>query len=295
MHLCRRFVWLAALSLASLGAQAQSIIFEDTEFVPADWTFTTVLSGNGGFSGTEQPLGGGNPGAFRKSTRTFGPYDAQSAPHNILQTHLFIPAVHDPAASGAIESVSFAFDVTAFTTTNLAVALVAIQDGVRYFHGYRTDLTPALVFERWLTHSGSSLNEADFNTDPGAMTGTSPDFTASGSPIQFGYFTGNTQDPAVMPGVGYAVIDGFDNFSVSLTVSASPCPGDIADDFGLLGADGMVSFGDFLALLGLVGPCPGGVPGCTGDIADDFGVVGPDGMVSFGDFLALLGLVGPCP
>ncbi len=73
------------------------------------------------------------------------------------------------------------------------------------------------------------------------------------------------------------------------------CPGDIADDFGTLGADGMVSFGDFLALLGLIGPCPGGTPGCVGDIADDFGTLGGDGMVSFGDFLALLGLIGPCP
>ena len=73
------------------------------------------------------------------------------------------------------------------------------------------------------------------------------------------------------------------------------CPGDIADDFGTTGADGQVSFGDFLALLGLVGPCPGGVSGCTGDIADDFGTLGGDAQVSFGDFLALLGLVGPCP
>ena len=73
------------------------------------------------------------------------------------------------------------------------------------------------------------------------------------------------------------------------------CPGDIADDFGTLGADGQVSFGDFLALLGIVGPCPGGTPGCIGDIADDFGSPCRDGQVSFGDFLALLGLVGPCP
>jgi len=78
-------------------------------------------------------------------------------------------------------------------------------------------------------------------------------------------------------------------------VPAPACDGDIADDFGTIGADGMVSFGDFLALLGLVGPCPGGIPGCDGDIADDFGTLGADGMVSFGDFLALLGLVGPCP
>jgi hypothetical protein len=73
------------------------------------------------------------------------------------------------------------------------------------------------------------------------------------------------------------------------------CVGDIADDFGSPGADGQVSFGDFLALLGLIGPCPGGTPGCAGDIADDFGTIGNDGQVSFGDFLALLGLIGPCP
>jgi len=74
-----------------------------------------------------------------------------------------------------------------------------------------------------------------------------------------------------------------------------PCPGDIADDFGTIGEDGMVSFGDFLALLGLIGTCPGGVPGCTGDFADATGTLGADGVVGFGDFLALLGLVGPCP
>lgn len=77
--------------------------------------------------------------------------------------------------------------------------------------------------------------------------------------------------------------------------TAPPCPGDFADDFGTPGSDGQVSFGDFLALLGLVGPCPGGMPGCPGDIADDFGTPGGDGQVSFGDFLALLGMVGPCP
>jgi hypothetical protein len=76
---------------------------------------------------------------------------------------------------------------------------------------------------------------------------------------------------------------------------APACTGDIADDFGTIGADGQVSFGDFLALLGLIGPCPGGAPTCIGDIADDFGTIGADGQVSFGDFLALLGLIGPCP
>ncbi len=81
----------------------------------------------------------------------------------------------------------------------------------------------------------------------------------------------------------------------AVVACSDACTGDFADDFGNLGGDGMVSFGDFLALLGLIGPCPGGTPGCPGDIADDFGNLGGDGMVSFGDFLALLGLIGPCP
>lgn len=72
------------------------------------------------------------------------------------------------------------------------------------------------------------------------------------------------------------------------------CEGDIANDIGAIGPDGQVDFGDFLALLGLVGPCPGGTPGCTGDIADSFGSHGEDGMVDFGDFLFMLGNVGPC-
>ncbi len=99
-------------------------------------------------------------------------------------------------------------------------------------------------------------------------------------------------------GDGSVIEAAVDAVSIELVECVPPanCPGDIADDFGSLGADGMVSFGDFLALLGLIGPCPGGAPGCTGDIADDFGTLnGGDSMVSFGDFLALLGLIGPCP
>ena len=75
-----------------------------------------------------------------------------------------------------------------------------------------------------------------------------------------------------------------------------PCTPDLADDFGnTLVRDRQVTFGDFLALLGYIGPCPGGTVGCDGDIADDFGFPGSDGNVTFGDFLYLLGQIGPCP
>ncbi len=83
-----------------------------------------------------------------------------------------------------------------------------------------------------------------------------------------------------------------DDLTIS-PVAGPNCIGDIADDFGSLGADGMVSFGDFLAALSLLGPCTSG--DCLGiDIADDSGFPGADGQVSFGDFLLLLTLLGPC-
>jgi hypothetical protein len=82
------------------------------------------------------------------------------------------------------------------------------------------------------------------------------------------------------------------------TLLAADCAGDIANDFGQLIPDSQVGFGDFLGLLGLIGPCALGTVGCVGDIADDLGNTypqgGPDGTVSFGDFLALLGRIGPC-
>ena len=61
---------------------------------------------------------------------------------------------------------------------------------------------------------------------------------------------------------GDGILDSFLVYAIQYRVTAfstggaSPCPGDIADVFGSIGADGEVEFGDFLALLGLIGPCP---------------------------------------
>jgi len=149
------------------------------------------------------------------------------------------------------------------------------------------------TFEISLNNGGSWTVARDFTT-AGSWRSESIDIGAEfGTSSQFRFrFVATDNDPGDVLECGVDAI-----VVTSITCEdVGSCPGDIADDFGTLGSDGMVSFGDFLALLGLVGPCPGGTPGCDGDIADDFGTLnGGDGMVSFGDFLALLGLVGPCP
>ncbi len=133
------------------------------------------------------------------------------------------------------------------------------------------------------------IPEAEFRTSVVEVE-VGSDHPQLGGELEIRLINLNENDPTVgSPGIE---VD-FDDVQLEALVIA--CAGDIADDFGTLGGDGMVSFGDFLALLGLIGACPGGVPGCVGDIADDFGSLGADGMVSFGDFLALLGLIGLCP
>ncbi len=96
-------------------------------------------------------------------------------------------------------------------------------------------------------------------------------------------------------------IAGASNFTIFLddlqwALALPACEADIADDFGVFEPDAFVTFGDFLALLTLLGPCGAGTANesCTGDIADAIGAPCPDGLIDFGDFLSMLGLLGPC-
>ncbi len=160
------------------------------------------------------------------------------------------------------------------------------------FPGYSVQLVAGgVIIAEDLNSMFGLIPEGEFRTSTLEIVVQSDD-PQVGTELEIRLINLNEDDPTEPGAPGIEV--NFD--SVMLEAFEIVCPGDIADDFGTLGGDGMVSFGDFLALLGLVGPCPGGTPGCPGDIADDFGTLnGGDGMVSFGDFLALLGLVGPCP
>ncbi len=109
---------------------------------------------------------------------------------------------------------------------------------------------------------------------------------------------------STMSGIGFddargeAWISGTNGIIYQLSgfTGIEPCEGDLGDDFGnFFVRDFQITFGDFLAALSLLGPCPGGTVGCPGDLADDFGFLGADGQVAFGDFLYLLTQLGPCP
>ncbi len=150
---------------------------------------------------------------------------------------------------------------------------------------------------------GETVQEFDASTASGSITPVSLSGTAPAGTVEVNATFVLIQPEATADNNNDGMIDGGDQGTgrvdvdnVTLAIGGpAECPGDIADDFGFAGADGQVSFGDFLAALGLLGPCPGGTPGCDFDIADDFGFAGGDGLVSFGDFLFALTILGPCP
>ncbi len=135
---------------------------------------------------------------------------------------------------------------------------------------------------QFITDNGNIVFDVDGSIDFGLAL-TEPDGMGGDNLLN----SGDSFDYA-----GYMIV-----IRATLADTGTPCPGDIADDNGTPGADGQVSFGDFLASLGLLGPCGPATsnPDCTGDNADDNGTPGGDGQVSFGDFLFLLGVLGPCP
>ncbi len=209
------------------------------------------------------------------------------APGGFTHDTALIRAVYDPA--------SFAYELEAVLTVgetirglnsdrDYRIAAIELADRDSVSTGAIT--SGSIVHEPWL---GAPAGPA--TGDPAALGGLV--FAAS-----IIYDTNNDglfQSPAGASGTPGSPDEEYQALMfLGVGDNTQACPGDIADDFGTPGGDGMVSFGDFLALLGLIGPCPGGTPGCTGDIADDFGTPGGDGMISFGDFLALLGLIGPC-
>ena len=172
--------------------------------------------------------------------------------------------------------------------------IVRTQVDAQQVGGVRALTTPSGLFVHWDTLPGATGYRVYTHSSPIENV-----YDLREATLATEVEVGTTQ--ALVSPAGYVAVtasfDDHENLAMTPRVNAvqSACAGDIADDFGSIGADGQVSFGDFLALLGLIGPCPSATPECAGDLADDFGTLGKDGQVSFGDFLALLGLIGPCP
>ena len=197
---------------ASLASTAN---YFDGTFVDTDWTHTVIWDetpGGGSFS-ADQALSGGNPAEYQHGSHTYGP-------GNVVYGHIYSGGgSYDPSIQGAINNINFSHDFIVlsrrFPGSDEVSTKLLVEQGGRFF--YASDPFTFTFGNPW-TSASASLTNADFLeiTSTGPVVGM-PDFSATGSLIQFGYastnftgYSGNTNSW------------GMDNFQIS--VNSVPIP-----------------------------------------------------------------------
>jgi hypothetical protein len=200
----RRFI--VALGLLLIAAPAAAASYADGNFLDADWSATILAQSGPPVSfAAARVTSGGNPDAYRRLSHTYGGFG------DITTGHLLESAVYDPAAQGALAEVDVAFDLLLLSGgSSGTVAYGALLEQAGSFYQAGFELSTAT----WTSHSLEGLTAASFGkvSGPGAAT---PDFSAGGAPITFGYYASN--------GTGLAsqtsTLSGIDNWEVTVTAA----------------------------------------------------------------------------
>jgi hypothetical protein len=212
----RRALWLWILGLCVITARhAPALVISDPEFSEGNWTATEISEpgGTATFTASQQPAGG-NPGGFRQTTHSI-----PDAGQSIVLAHMFTGAAFDPSST-SIGAIDFALDLRfiggSVGTSQVGHQLLLAQGGSLY-RAPSTASAVALgqgngVPGSWSSHSFADLTASSFVLASGSGPPT-PDFSAAGGPIQFGYLTQNTAvDTAI------ATTSGVDNWRVEIQV-----------------------------------------------------------------------------
>lgn len=214
---------LWAIPLFLLGAapaEATTLSFEDGDFDPADWSFQLFNFHTGGSATPSQALVGGNPDSSQEVAYTTNAATDMADNAAIYVFHAFSGAVVDPSVAGAIATVDYFWDVKAVTGGSVFSGPALMQGGNVYVSAGLLELTGTSTVWRSVSRIGvldvnygriQNLLEIDPAQDP--------DFSASGAPITFGYFS------ALAGGLGGGSISAtgaFDNWRVDVQLVPEP-------------------------------------------------------------------------
>ena len=173
-------------------------------FANSSWKIIPVTSGGGGTCTATQKTGG-NPGTYRSITTTV---NGSTGGSELWAFQENVAAKYNPAAKGAITSISYHEDSKLFSGfgEGQRTGPALEQNGVIYFM-----MTQVLdtTSTHWTKQSVVNLTAADFSPlgDPTAH----PDFSQTGALIQFGIYRANSAGSS-----GYTIVAGVDNWLLTL-------------------------------------------------------------------------------
>lgn len=205
---------------------AQGIVITDNDFGP-HWSSAHVSVGVGSdtFGGATNLATGGNPDAYRRSSHLHG----GSSPNDVLSWFFNFDTsfVLDPSI-GPLNEVSFEFDGIIYSSLSGSAQFgPAIRQGGRLFHF--DPMASGFGHPVWTPYAFNSLTESHFAPSEPAFPTASVDFSSTGSPMEFGYWslTGGFLTASAETGA--------DNWR--LEVNTGPFPGDFNGDGKVDGFD----------------------------------------------------------
>ena len=206
---------LLTLSLFTTTSEAGIVPYSDTEFDDSDWVMTKIIDNTVGATATGGAIknsSGGNPGAYRRGTHD---WTTKVSGASIAFSHINPTFVYDPSTQGEIVELNYDLDMATFSAPHVGgvgVGSALMQDG----HIFTASGSTSILNTGWQLHEFLSKVSTDFTSQ---TTAGHPDFSTSGSPIQFGFFTSNGGSGTVR---NLIATFGIDNYNVE--VSNNPIP-----------------------------------------------------------------------
>lgn len=180
--------------------------FSDSTFNDADWQLETITSGNGGTVAVQQRNLEDEASSFREITNTVYSV-SRGVNSDVLGAHWKVGAIYDPHTQGAIAGIDY---------SEVAILIDGFGEGQAAGLALRQNQQIYLPVSRlttpepgWTPKELNDLQAQDFVAI--GTTDRHPDFSATGTPIQFGFFRANTTTNDQ-----YSIISGIDDWSVSI-------------------------------------------------------------------------------
>jgi hypothetical protein len=208
-----RAALLTVISNVIAPPNSTTITFREDDFVlGGDWTLSSRFTGQGGSVNALSSVTGGNPGSFGRIILTVNSV-TPPAVGSVYALFLKTSATYDPRALGAITAIDYAQDTMLMSGggSGQATALVVQQGGDVYYAALETTQD-----SRWSRKFRQGLRTADFRylaPDLSTNPNRSPDFSARGAPLVFGFLRANSTGPN---GNGYSTEVGMDNWVVAI-------------------------------------------------------------------------------
>ena len=206
------------------GSASATVVYFDDTFSDTDWDLTSFVFDGGQNLTTitaSQQLAGGNLGAFRKVNHVLAGAFAPGEQSQQLGFHRNLNAIYDPGVLGAIASLNYSEDAICLDNTQgpaCQATSVALIQGGKVYGANSFLITPDF---QWTPKALSGLQQNNFSlvsvSSHTLLDFTQhPDFSATGSAIDFGFLRANST--CVGCGTGFTFFDsaGIDNWRVSI-------------------------------------------------------------------------------